>query len=175
MNVTRENTEIISVAITPKKVFVKYAIDQDGVLTNFKAEYLTKQKPIHADFRKSIENLDTHLLGAFFLNPTLKDRVSVSGMEIQMKNNQDSVKIYGFLCMMSGNLTPIKTDFIRFEQEQQKHNYDGVKEIDLDVNIVREESFRYLFEDKTAQLKIPFDTADNTNEPEDDASPIEQF
>jgi len=154
MEPTRENTEIISVNITPNKIFIQYAIYVNEILTNHKVEYLSKQKPIHADFRKSIEAMDTHLHGVFMFPTEAIDRVSVSGIEIQSKNHNDSVKIIGKYALASGNSTNIKTDFIRFEPDDQPYTYEEVENIEIDTNTIREEAYRYLFEDKQAQLSL---------------------
>ena len=164
MERTRENTDIISVHVTPARIFISYAIFDNNVLTNHKVEHQVKQKPMHADFRVAIENMKLHLHGAFQFPDSAEDRVSVSGIEIQSKDNQDSVKIFGKLCLQSGNLTVIKTDYIRYESDNQPYKYEGVEEIGIDANIVREEAFRYLFEDKQAQLQLDFKEEENEDD-----------
>lgn len=156
MNNTRENTEIISVEINPNKVLIKYATYENDILTNNKVEFQTKQKPIHADFRKAVEVMNVHLHGVFELADSLLESISVFGIEIQQKNRMDAVKIMGKYCLKSKNITNIKTDFILLEDDEPVYNYEGHEEIKDDTNIVREEAFRYLFENKQAQLSIPF-------------------
>lgn len=168
MNITRENTEVISVHVTPNKIFIRYATYEKDVLTNHKVEYLSKQKPVHADFRKSLEQMNVHLHGVFGFDESLFENVSTSGIEIQQKDNQDSVKVFGKFCLKSKNVTPIRTDYIRLESEEPVYKYEEHDDISDDTNLVREEAFKYLFENKQAQMVIDFPKDDNTKDSKED-------
>jgi len=157
-----ENTDIISVEISGKKVVVTFATLEGDALTNHKMEYDATHKAIHPDFKKAMDSMKQYLAKVFYIDD-LEDRLSVNKLDFQFKDNVESVRINGKLLLASDNMTPIKTDFIRVREDNKV--YDFKNDIEVDANIVRVEAFKYCFEDKKAQLSMDFgDESDNKEE-----------
>lgn len=154
MKITRDNTEILSVHLSASKVLISYAVEEGEVLTNHKVEQVLRQKPMHADFRRAIENMDIHLHRVFMFNDDLIDKISASGIDIKLHNGKYFSRISGKIGLNSGNLASLKTDFIPYETKDNPYEYSEIDDIASDTDLVREEAFRYLFENKTGQLSL---------------------
>lgn len=173
MKITRDNTEILSVHLSASKVLISYAVEEREVLTNHKVEQVLRQKPMHADFRRSIENMDVHLHRVFMFNDDLIDKVSASGIDIKLNNGKYFSRISGKLGLNSGNLASLRTDFIPYETKDNPYEYQEIENLAMDTDLVREEAFRYLFENKTGQLSL-FNEETNIEDAPPQGEPIDE-
>ena len=155
MEISRENTEIIKVAMTGKKVVVNYARVLGDSVENCKIEVFVNQKPIHPDFRKALEELNRYLANVHYLGGDLVNSVQVTSVSIS-GDAANLVTLGGKLALDSGNSVPIVSDAIDMELELDDCPYK-FSDLKLNVGVLLNEVFLYTFEGKQAQLKIPFD------------------
>ena len=161
MQITRENTEIIRVAIGAKKIIISYATVVGDMVINGKSEFFINQKGMHPDFKKAFSNLNQYLARVLYISEEDAESVVVNQVDIS-GDESTLVRLTGKLALDSGNSVPIQSDNINMVAEECPYAFekDVVK---IDVGLLIWEAFEYCFEDKQAQLQLNLADADPIN------------
>lgn len=155
---TRDNTVITGLKTKNNKVFVDIVYrDANNNVINMPS--METERVPHPDFYKAMDKLSPYMDLIFKAE---NGNVHCMGFSTPKDNN---IILKGKICLLDDSYVGVATSKINIDEFSEQ--YEFLADFIVDLDMLKEETFKYMFEEKQAQLVLPLEEEseeDNSNQ-----------